>query len=200
MIHFLRHGQSESNALGLLVGRSDPALTEFGRAQARRVAVLLEGVEEVWSSPLRRARETAALASPHVEARVEHSFIEVDYGVFDGTPLTQVSDDQWLAFETDHSVAFEGGESLASVDERVATRLDVLLADSGSYLHSPSRHLLVVSHVSPIKSAAVWALGVDGAVAWRTRVDNASITTIGVRRGSPHLVAMNVVVPHRDEN
>ncbi len=193
MIHLLRHGQSESNAQGLLVGRSNPPLTDKGRAQARRVSEILVGVREVWSSPLERARDTARLAAPHLEARVEESFIEVDYGALDGSPLAHVTDDQWRAFETDHSVSFGGGESLASVDERVHRTLQALLEDPTSLLHSDDEHLLIVSHVSPIKSAATWALGVPGAVAWRTRIDNASLTTIGVRRGSPHLVAMNVV-------
>lgn len=193
VIHLLRHGQSESNAKGLLVGRSDPPLTDRGRAQAKRLREILAGAEEVWSSPLSRARETARLAVPDLEARVEESFIEVDYGSLDGLPLDRVSEDEWRAFETDHSVSFGGGESLALVDERVQRVLDALLVDEESLLHSPDRHLVIVSHLSPVKSAVAWALGVPGSVAWRTRIDNASVTTLGVRRGSPHLVAMNVV-------
>ncbi len=195
MIILVRHGQTTTNARGLLVGRSDPELTELGEAQARALSTMLDGTVEVWTSPLRRARATASLAVPHLEATVRHAFIEVDYGSLDGHSLSTVSLEQWHAFETDHATAIGGGESLASVDERVHAELDALLADPTSLLHDDHRHLVIVSHVSPIKSALAWALGVPGSVAWRARLDNGSLTTIATRRGTPALVRFNVVPP-----
>lgn len=195
MIILIRHGQTTTNAKGLLVGRSDPALTELGERQARALAPLLEDVKEVWTSPLRRARETAHLAMPHVGALVKDSFIEVDYGDLEGQPLSVVSAEEWEAFETNHELALGNGESLASVDRRVHAQLNELLADSTSLLHQAHEHLAIVSHVSPIKSATVWALGVPGSVAWRTRLDNGSITTIATRRSAPSLVRFNMVPP-----
>ena len=193
MIILIRHGQTVTNAKRLLVGRSDPALTDLGRRQALALRPLLEGVVAVWASPLQRARDTAALALPHLDAEVVEDFIEVDYGELDGQPLSVVSADQWRVFESDHQLALGGGESLASVDQRVHARLNQLLQDSQSLLHSHHRHLAIVSHVSPIKSAATWALGVDGAAAWRTRLDNGSLTVIGMRDTSPSLIRFNVV-------
>jgi len=195
VIILIRHGQTTTNAKGLLVGRSDPALTELGERQARALAPLLEDVKEVWTSPLRRARETAHLAMPHVGALVKDSFIEVDYGDLEGQPLSVVSAEEWEAFETNHELALGNGESLASVDRRVHAQLNELLADSTSLLHQAHEHLAIVSHVSPIKSATVWALGVPGSVAWRTRLDNGSITTIATRRSAPSLVRFNMVPP-----
>ena len=195
MIILVRHGQTATNAKGLLVGRSDPALTELGQRQAIALRPLLENVTEVWVSPLQRTRSTAELAMPHASYSVRESFLEVDYGDLEGQPLSVVSEAQWQAFETDHTVAIGNGESLASVDARVHAELDVLFADRESLLHSSDRHLAIVSHVSPIKSAMAWALGVPGAVAWRTRLDNGSITTIGTRRRSPTLIHFNMVPP-----
>ncbi len=195
MIILIRHGQTTTNARGLLVGRSDPDLTELGERQARALRPLLGGVREVWVSPLRRARATAALALPDHEPVVRESFIEVDYGDLDGQPIAVVSAEQWRAFESDHDVALGDGESLASVDRRVHAELDALLADPSSWLHLPDEHLAIVSHVSPIKSATVWALGVAGSVAWRTRLDNGSITTIATRQRTPSLVHFNLVPP-----
>ena len=195
MIILIRHGQSTTNALGLLVGRSDPELTELGEGQARALRPYLRNVREVWTSPLSRARATAALAMPDLEVRVNESFIEVDYGHLDGQPLSVVTAEEWQIFETDHRHALGDGESLASVDERVHSVLDVLLADSASLLHDRANDLAIVSHVSPIKSAMAWALGVPGSVAWRSRLDNGSITTISVRRRSPALVHFNLVPP-----
>ena len=195
MIILVRHGQTTTNAKGLLVGRSAPALTELGERQAIALRPLLSNVVEVWTSPLQRARLTAELAVPQATLTVRASFIEVDYGDLDGQPLSAVSGAEWQAFESDHTVAIGNGESLASVDARVPAELDALLHDRESLLHSTDRHLAIVSHVSPIKSAMAWALGVPGSVAWRSRLDNGSITTIGTRRTSPTLIHFNMVPP-----
>ena len=195
MIILIRHGQTTTNARQLLVGRSDPSLTELGEHQARALRSMLANVREVWTSPLERARTTAELAMPHLTALVKESFIEVDYGTLDGQPLSVVSAEQWRAFEHEHTLAFGGGESLASVDQRVHRELDALLADPSSLLHRKDEHLAIVSHVSPIKSAMVWALGVSGSVAWRMQLNNGSITTITTRSSTPALLHYNVVPP-----
>jgi broad specificity phosphatase PhoE len=193
MIILIRHGQTTTNAQRLLVGHSDADLTELGERQARALAPYLADVVQVWVSPLRRARATAVLALPDLEPVVMDSFIEVSYGALDGQPLSVITGEQWRAFEHDHDVALGGGESLASVDRRVHEELDALLKDEQSLLHSGDHHLAIVSHVSPIKSAAVWALGVPGSVAWRTRLDNGSLTVIAARGPTPTLVRFNMV-------
>jgi len=189
----LRHGQTATNAQGLLVGRSDPPLTELGRTQARALASVLENVGALVSSPLRRARETAALAVPQRTAVIDDAFIEVDYGTLEGTSLASVPAPLWRSFATDHDVALGGGESLADVDRRVHARLQEWMDDATSLLHSASEHLVVVSHVSPIKSALAWALGAPGSIAWRSQLVNGSLTTITSRRGEPVLINFNVV-------
>lgn len=193
LIILIRHGQTTTNARGLLVGRTDPELTELGERQALALRPYLTGVEEVWTSPLARARATAQLALPELEAHVHPEFIEVDYGHLDGQPIAGVSGAQWREFESDHNLALGDGESLASVDQRVHAKLDELLADTSSLLHDLTRHLAIVSHVSPIKSATTWAMGVPGSVAWRLRLDNGSITTITMRHKLPALVRFNAV-------
>jgi broad specificity phosphatase PhoE len=193
VIILIRHGQTTSNAARLLVGQSDPALTDLGERQARALRPLLSHVVEVWTSPLQRARTTAALALPDVVATVKETFIEVNYGSLDGQPLNVVSEQEWRAFEHDHNTAFGEGESLASVDQRVHAELDALLADPTSLLHRSDEHLAIVSHMSPIKSAVTWALGVSGSVAWRMNLRNASLTTIATRSSTPMLMNYNVV-------
>jgi broad specificity phosphatase PhoE len=193
VIILVRHGQSTTNEQGLLVGRSDPRLTELGQRQARALAPWLAEVEDLWVSPLARARETAAIALPGREQMVKESFIEVDYGDLDGTSLAEITTQHWRAFEFDHDHAFGGGESLADVDKRVHAELDGLLDDGSSLLHSPTRHLAIVSHVSPIKSAVAWALGVPGSTSWRMRLENGSMTVVGVRARGPQLVRYNAV-------
>lgn len=193
MIILVRHGQTTTNARNLLVGTSNPDLTELGRAQAASLAPLLSGVKEVWTSPLKRAKDTAQIAVPHLEAKVNDAFIEVDYGTYDGTPISEVEPTVWASFMRNHDEALGGGESLASVDERVHGALESLLADPESLLHSTSEHLAIFSHVSPIKSAVAWALGVPGSVAWRTRLDNGSITSVIARNATPSLLRFNML-------
>ena len=200
MIVFIRHGQTTSNAQHLLVGRSDPNLTALGESQARSLSRLLGGVARVWTSPLARARRTAELALPHMGAEVNEAFIEIDYGRWEGRRFEDVGVEEWRAMHRDHETAFDGGESLATVDRRVHGALEILLADPTSYLHRPDEHLAIVSHVTPIKSAVTWALGVAGSVAWRTRLDNGSMTMIAARGNTPSLVHFNLVPRWGDDD
>lgn len=199
MIYLIRHGQTITNASGLLVGRSDPPLTELGERQALSLRDWLSGVREVWTSPLERARRTAELACGGLVAEVREEFIEVDYGKWEGRKLSEVNLAQWEEFEGGADVAFDGGESLRSVDRRVHSALDRLLMDPSSLLHRDDEHLAIFSHVSPIKSALTWALGVDGSVAWRTRLDNGSLTVLATRGSSARLIRFNAVPDLRRE-
>lgn len=88
--YFLRHGESESNRLGVVAGSSDVELTETGRAQAHAAVERIRplGVARVVSSALRRAHETAAivagaLALPHL---VVPGLAERNWGVLEGKP------------------------------------------------------------------------------------------------------------------
>ena len=191
VLKLVRHGQSESNAAGLLVGRTDSHLSKTGRAQAAQLRGRLGPVSQLVVSPLARTRQTAALIVPDSDPILDEAFIELDYGSLEGRPVSEVSAEQWAAFATDPNVALGGGESVRDVDRRVHERLEAWLGDPRHPLHDLEEHVVVVSHVSPIKSAVAWALGVDGLVSYRMLLDNASITTIAVRRGRPYLVAYN---------
>lgn len=173
MLVIVRHGRTDHNAAGLLLGRIDPPLDPLGRAQAEALAAAVGPVDRVISSPLARARETAAAFGPDVE--IDERWIEVDYGDYDGMPLGEVPAEAWAAWRSDPEFAPPGGESLRSLGERVAEALDEL-ASHGSAV---DRITVVVTHVSPIKAAMCWALGTEELTAWRLWVAPASITRIG---------------------
>lgn len=59
----VRHGQSEWNALGLWQGQEDPPLSDLGRSQALEAASSVGSVDAIFSSPLQRASQTAAIIS-----------------------------------------------------------------------------------------------------------------------------------------
>jgi broad specificity phosphatase PhoE len=185
VIVFARHGQTAPNRDGLVLGRADPELTDEGRRQAELLAAALaeEPVARVLASPLLRARETAEAigAACGVPVAVDERLVEIDWGVWEGRPagsLAVADVDRWRA---DDGTAPEG-ESLDSLSRRVESFcLDTLDDDL----------VVAVSHVSPIKAAAAWALGVDGVVAWRMFLGLASITRVGRGRTSPVLLSFN---------
>lgn len=187
----VRHGRTAFNAQGLLQGRADNPLDEVGRAQAAAVgehlAPQLGSDAVIISSPLVRARTTAE----HIAERtglsvvIDERWIEVSYGVFEGVPQRDVPADVWAKWRGDPHFAPEAGETLAAVQERVAEACEELLRSLDG------RTAVVVSHVSPIKSAVAWALGVDVGVSWRTQLDTASMSRIALTGRGPVLHSFN---------
>ncbi|MFZ6005022.1 MAG: histidine phosphatase family protein [Actinomycetota bacterium] len=184
MLIVVRHGRTEANANGLLVGRRiDPGLDEVGRRQAQALRTVLSGAARVISSPLLRARETAdALGLP---MQVDERWIEIDYGTFDGMPLADLPAATWVEWRADTQFALEGGESLAAVGERVRSAAEELVEECRD------RDVVVVTHVSPIKAVTAWALGVDDETIWRMYCAPGSITEIGTAGATPTLRAYN---------
>lgn len=171
MLYLIRHGRTASNASGLLLGRADPPLDELGRRQAARLGEQLPGsVGRVISSPLARTRETAAALGRPVT--VDERWIELDYGEWDGRPVGDVGAEQWAAWRADDGFAPPGGESLRDLGSRVRAACEELAEEATDH------DIAVVSHVSPVKAAVAWALGVGDGIAWRMFVAPASVTTI----------------------
>jgi probable phosphoglycerate mutase len=184
----VRHGQTDVNARGLLLGRSDPPLDAAGRKQASAVAAELAPLSKttrVISSPLRRTRETAAIIARDGPVEIDERWVELDYGAFEGKPLLDITQEEWDRWRSDPDFAPEGGETLRSLGQRVAEACTELLAAG------IDDDVIVVTHVSPVKAALVWALDVGDHVTWRTYVAPGSITRIANRPHGPVLVAFN---------
>jgi broad specificity phosphatase PhoE len=184
VLYLVRHGRTAQNAARLLLGRMDVPLDELGRRQARALAEVeeLRNAARVVSSPLARARETAA--EIRADVAIDERWTEIDYGDFDGAELTAVPE-LWQGWDADLGYAPPGGESLAGMGRRVRSACDDLWPEA------VERDVVVVSHVSPIKAALAWALGVGDDICWRTFLDTASITVIGPGRRGPTLRSFN---------
>ena len=181
MLIIVRHGRTEANASGRLLGRLDIPLDELGQRQAAQLAASLlattDRIDRVVSSPLQRTRQTAAGLGLPVD--VDERFVEVDYGEYDGLEMAAVGAEVWRQWRTDRAFRPPGGETFDEVDARVWAACEDLVADAAE------GDVVVVSHVSPIKAAVAWALGVDGSIAWRMHLDVASISRINTStRGS----------------
>jgi broad specificity phosphatase PhoE len=186
----VRHGESTGNADGLLLGRMDAPLTERGLEQARSLGSSLGGVTRVISSPLARARDTADALGLGLPVEIDPRWIEVDYGEFDGQPLGEVPSEVWLRWREDAHFRPPGGESLAEVGIRVRKACDELFATDGEDARGPG-DVVVVSHVSPIKAATCWALGLGDEGAWRLYLATASMTRVSWGANGPVLNRFN---------
>lgn len=193
MLLLVRHGESALNKENRLVGRLDPALTEHGQRQARAAGSLLDKVIELRTSPLLRTRTTAALLGTGQTAILEPRMIEVDYGALDGSPLADVDAGLWQRWMTDVSFAPAGGESLTALGARVGDLMESLFEVDGVGARSRDGDVVIVSHVSPIKAAVAWALGVGDLVAWRLRLSTGSVTRISMGPAGPQLITFNEV-------
>jgi broad specificity phosphatase PhoE len=173
----VRHGETAPNLERRLLGRDDPPLTVRGEEQARALAEQLPRPDRVVSSPLQRAVATAGAFGVPVE--VDERWIELDYGEFDGLVHTDVPADTWTRWRADPSFAPPGGESLAALGVRVREACTELAPAASSEV------VVVVSHVSPIKAAVAWALGVPDGVAWRMFVEDASVSRVDIGPAGP---------------
>ncbi|MHB1487308.1 MAG: histidine phosphatase family protein [Acidimicrobiales bacterium] len=185
MLILLRHGQTEANASGQYLGRSDPPLTELGRAQARALAPVVAGAARVVSSPLVRATQTAESLNLGIPLDIDDRWVEMDYGLLDRAPLGTIDEEVARRWRRDPDYAPGGGESLAQVSHRVRRACEELTEEAARH------HVVVVSHVSPIKAAVAWALGVGDEVAWRMFLALASVTRIATNGDGPSLHGFN---------
>ncbi|MEZ5233831.1 MAG: histidine phosphatase family protein [Acidimicrobiales bacterium] len=185
MLIFVRHGRTKANAAGLLQGHVDNPLDELGERQARAIARALGdvGAARVVSSPLLRARQTAEALGRPVE--IEERFIELDYGALDEVPVRDVGSDTWARWRSDPDFVPAGGESLAALQARVEAACIDYAPDAAE------RDVIVFSHVSPIKAAVAWALGVGPATSWRMNLGQATISRIRTAPGTPALLSFN---------
>ena len=137
----------------MILGRRDPSLSELGREQATRLAMAAvgAGVAAIWTSPMRRARETTAIvaAAVGVQPDVLDDLSESDRGDWEGQTLEHIAaaePDLYAAFEAaDPEFAFPGGESLAEQVRRTRAALSVVAAGL-----TPA---LAVAHAGTIRAA-----------------------------------------------
>lgn len=185
----LRHGETPLSAERRFAGRGDIALTAAGRQQAAAAADRLaaRGIAAIVTSPLQRARSTAAAVAEVTGApvQVDDGLAEADFGEWEGLTFAEAAArwpgeiSAWLASP---DVPPPGGESLAAASRRALGALDRLLA-----AHRGDT-VLVVSHVTPIKALACQAMLAPPAALFRLHLDVASLCDIDWFDDGPALV------------
>ncbi|NYD41443.1 bifunctional RNase H/acid phosphatase [Nocardioides panaciterrulae] len=187
----VRHGVTDHTVEKRFSGglaSADPGLSDDGRAQVRAVAEWLspiaDRVDGVVSSPVRRTRESADILAEALghAVDVEHGFAEMEFGAWDGLTFDEVAArhpeelDSWLG---SLDVAPSGGESFRVVEKRVLAGLQRLLD------HHPGRTIVVVSHVTPIKTLVAHAVEAPLEAVFRMELSPASVTVLSFFRGGP---------------
>jgi len=112
---FVRHGQSEWNALGRWQGQADPPLSDLGRAQARAAANSLGALDAIFAADLQRATETAAIISSAIgvgPVLIEPDLRERDAGEWSGLSRDEIRERYpgYLRDDQRHAFAPEAGE------------------------------------------------------------------------------------------
>ncbi|MFE5869674.1 bifunctional RNase H/acid phosphatase [Streptomyces roseifaciens] len=179
----LRHGETALTPQKRFSGSggSDPELSPVGLRQAEHTAAALAArgtVQAIVSSPMRRCRETAAAAAARLglEVRVEEGLREADFGAWEGLTFAEVRErhpadlDAWLA--SSKAAPTGGGESFAAVARRMAVTRDKLLA------RYAGRTVLLVTHVTPVKTLVRLALGAPPESLFRMELSAASLSAV----------------------
>ncbi|HEY2241506.1 MAG TPA: bifunctional RNase H/acid phosphatase [Streptosporangiaceae bacterium] len=176
----LRHGQTPLSTERRFAGIGDIELTETGVRQAKLAGERLAArgdIDVIVSSPLQRARQTAAevAAATGAPVVVDEDLRETDFGAWEGLTFAEAQQrwpDEVTAWLADPAVAPPEGESFTAVGVRVRAALDRLL---GQY---PGQAVLVVSHVTPIKTLLTEALLAPPAALHRMFLDVGSLNEV----------------------
>jgi probable phosphoglycerate mutase len=180
----LRHGPTEANAAGILMGREDAALSAEGRrvVASYRLPDELGGLAAV-TSPLKRARETAAILG--LEAALEPALIEMDWGDWQGQSRAELARHYGAAFREEERRGLDltppGGESPRQVQHRLSAWLDRL-----------ARPTIAVTHKGVIRALYALATGWSMVEKEPDKLQRHAVHLFEVAHGRPRVERLNL--------
>jgi len=192
-VTFIRHGASEWTGGSRLCGQTDVALSELGHRQAAALAERLADrrFDALWSSPLRRASDTAG----YIGAVIGHAVVtdarlaEMDLGQFEGARFADLPvgpgtfRDRWQ--KSPATVRFPQGENLREVAQRAWTVLQEL------YDRHPNGHVAVVSHMFTLSALLCRVQRIRVARFRAFAIDVGSISTVQMDKEGFRLLLLN---------
>jgi len=176
----IRHGETTMNVKNIFRGRMDVSLTENGLEQARQLADALKTfpVAAVYSSPLRRAMETARfIAGPHnVHPESVEEFNNICLGEWEGLSKEEVKisqPDLWRQWVScPEEIAIPGAETLDRIRNRVGRGLSIIIE------RHVGKVVAVVTHRSVLKVTLAEILGLKKNFFWKFYLDNCSYSLV----------------------
>lgn len=192
LLLLIRHGENNYTKTGKLAGWTPGvSLNEAGQKQAQAVAERLKDapLKALYSSPLERARETAAplAALKKLEVQIVEGVGEVRYGQWQGQSLKRVARTKlWRVVQgLPSAMQFPDGETFRAVQSRAVEAVEQLVKAH------PKDMIAVVSHGDVIKLLVAHYLGLPLDLFQRIMISTASVTVLRLGHGQPGLVKLN---------
>lgn len=182
-IFLVRHGETEANKIGRYQGITEYPLSETGRKQARDVARDLQSIDFslIFSSPLSRAKETAAIIAPEKEISIIPEFIERDFGCWENLPYVEIKKNYpelysaWLK-QPDKTI-IPDALSLQDHQEMILEGLWRV-----EQKHSPEKdeNFLIAGHGGTNRLILLHYLNLDLSSFWKIKQDNCCVNIIEI--------------------
>ena len=189
----VRHGTTATTGTVLPGRAAGLHLAERGTEQAENVALRIGELAKkpvaLYTSPLERARETAApiARALHLKAVTERGLLECDFGAWTGKKLTVLAKKpEWRSVQQNPSAfRFPQGESFAEMQLRIWSTLERLAAKHRG------KTIVAVSHADTIKAAITFAQGVPLDLFQRTVISTCSVSALAIGSGAPVVLCVN---------
>jgi broad specificity phosphatase PhoE len=188
----VRHGATEWSLNGRHTGRTDLPLLLLGREQAQAAQPVVRaelGLEpfRLWSSPLRRASETASILFGDLECTFDDRLVEFDYGNFEGLTSDQITAKTpgWTVWD-----GCPGGETVSDVVDRVDSFLAGLQAD-------PVETHVIVAHSHLLRTFGARAICQPGEFGRHLAIDTGAVCVIDDYKGARRILRWNTTAVQR---
>jgi broad specificity phosphatase PhoE len=194
-VFVVRHGGTRWTRERRFAGSQDVPLDDAGRARAEALARLLSPhpIAAVYTSPLQRARATAALiAAPHgQDVRIEAAFVDMGFGAWEGLTADEVATrfpEAWTTWrEAPAMLTAHGGERVEQAAGRVVGAIGRL-----QHAH-PGETVVVVSHAIAVRVIVLAALGLGSDRLWSVDASPAGLTELEYSRDWVTVHRMNTL-------
>ncbi len=193
LLLLIRHGENDYTKTGKLAGRlPEVHLNKKGQKQAAELAESLGNlpIQAIYSSPLERARETAAPLAEKLGLKVEirPGLLETGLGDWAGKELKALRKlPAWkIVQETPSRFRFPNGESFVECQTRLVNEIETLVK-----AHRPEEIIACVSHADPIRLVTAYYLGMPLDHFQRLGCDTASVTVFMLREKGVMLAKLN---------
>lgn len=185
LLYLVRHGETELNSKGLYYGWTDCGLSDKGVIQAEKVSEMLKNIafDQVISSPLTRAKETAAIVSGWELEKIflDERLKELNFGFWEGKHYKTIQDsdkENWDLWVNDWKKASPpGGESFVSMYRRVRQCIKEILEKH------EGQTLMVVTHQGCLRIIMCVLLGLKYEGYWRFTFDHDTYSLLEVEQG-----------------
>ena len=192
-VYLTRHGQTDWNSRGRMMGWTDEDINELGRVQSTKLSVRMEKIplDAIYTSPLTRAMTTGVIIGERrgIMPQPLQGLIEINYGDWEGLYRDEVAknwpEQSRQMHDNPAGFVIPGGESYDQLEIRVVGAFNEAVKTS------EGKNILLVSHQGILKVLVAQLLEISYRNWSKFEVRNASMTKLTVDNGRVHLVTLN---------